>query len=65
LALFLGGRPALALVHVGDHEFRFAGWTTERTVQVSPRGGRGLEVTLRTRVGARTRQRTLLADTLA
>jgi hypothetical protein len=64
LALYLSGEPTLALVHVGGREFRFAGWTAERTVQVSPGPGRALAVTLRTRVGAATRQRTLLASAL-
>jgi hypothetical protein len=64
LALYLGGEPTLALVHVGGREFRFAGWTAERTLQVSADHGPGLEVTLRTRVGARTRQRTLPATAL-
>jgi hypothetical protein len=50
LALFVAGEPAVALVHVGAREFRFAGWTTERTIQVAPRN----EVILRSRVGATT-----------
>jgi hypothetical protein len=64
LALYLEGQPALGLVHVGDREFRFAGWTTERTVQVSAGRERDTWVMLRTRVGAKTRERKLPADAL-
>ncbi|MCP2341115.1 aspartyl/asparaginyl beta-hydroxylase domain-containing protein [Actinomadura rupiterrae] len=30
------GEPLFALVHIGSGEFRFEGWTEERTVQIDP-----------------------------
>ncbi|MER7845948.1 aspartyl/asparaginyl beta-hydroxylase domain-containing protein [Kitasatospora sp. NPDC096077] len=59
LVLSLDGRPEFRLVHVGDQEFRFAGWTEERTVQVLP--GDAPRVVLRTRVGSRVQQLELAA----
>lgn len=59
LALYLGGEPAFGLVHVGGGEFRFAGWTAERTVQISPGA---TDVTLRTRVGRQVHTLRLSAD---
>lgn len=53
LVLSAGGRPVLGLVHAGDGEFRFQGWSDERTICVGKRG----VVTLTTRRGAE--QRTL------
>jgi Aspartyl/Asparaginyl beta-hydroxylase len=61
LALHLDGSPAFRLIHVGSGEFRFAGWTTERTLQISPNGG-ATEVTLRTRVGDQVRTLSIQAD---
>lgn len=61
LALHVDGDPAFGLVHLGAGEFRFAGWTTERTVQVSP-GGSAAQVTLRTRVGDQVRTRPIPAN---
>lgn len=57
LVLSIDGKPTFTLVHVGEGEFRFAGWTTERTVAV-----RAGSVTLRSRVGDQTRSLTLPAD---
>jgi len=54
LALWLDGEATYRLVHVGDHKFRFAGWTAERTLRIG-RGPDGRTVTLRTRVGSRVR----------
>lgn len=48
LVLSVGGKPTVALIHIGDGEFRFAGWTDERTVQVDRETK---TVTLRSRVG--------------
>ncbi|QFZ21209.1 aspartyl/asparaginyl beta-hydroxylase domain-containing protein [Saccharothrix syringae] len=52
LVLAVSGEPRFGLVHVGDGEFRFSGWTDERTVQVLPGGDRAT-VVLRTRQGTR------------
>jgi Aspartyl/Asparaginyl beta-hydroxylase len=61
LALHVDGDPAFGLVHLGAGEFRFAGWTTERTIQVTLGDG-AAQVTLRTRVGDRVRARPIPAD---
>ncbi|WP_103341269.1 aspartyl/asparaginyl beta-hydroxylase domain-containing protein [Amycolatopsis sp. CA-126428] len=53
LVLAVDGSPRFALTHVGDGEFRFAGWTEERTIHLLP-GGTG--VVLRTRQGASVRE---------
>jgi Aspartyl/Asparaginyl beta-hydroxylase len=59
--LLRDGRPVLGLVHIGDGEFRFAGWTDERTVKISH--GRGAAtIILRTRRGARTRELAVTAE---
>ena len=34
LVVFVGGKPRFGLVHVGSDEFRWAGWTTERSIQM-------------------------------
>jgi len=52
LVLFLSGEPRFGLVHLGDGEFRFTGWTDERTVQIRVDGGQPA-VLLRTRHGRR------------
>jgi hypothetical protein len=56
LALFLDGEPSLALVHLGGGEFRFAGWTPERTIALS---ADGTSIALRSRVGGRVTERVL------
>jgi hypothetical protein len=61
LALFVDDRPDLALVHIGAGEFRFAGWTEERTLGVSVVGSQ-TRITLRTRVGKRIRERELAGE---
>ena len=43
-----------ALVHVGEHEFRFTGWSEQRTLQLTPR-----DVVLRARRGASVTERRL------
>ncbi|OZD01209.1 hypothetical protein CH275_21080 [Rhodococcus sp. 06-235-1A] len=43
------------LVHLGAHEYRFAGWSEERTLQVFPDGPTP-GVLLRTRIGRESRQ---------
>jgi hypothetical protein len=55
LTLFLDGQPTYRLVHQGDGEFRFAGWTVERSIKVSVSQSGATSVTLRARVGAVTR----------
>jgi hypothetical protein len=59
LVLVQDGRPRVALVPVGDDEFRFSGWTMERSLQVHRNGTGVTHVTLRSRVGAQTRVRTV------
>ncbi|GHH24685.1 aspartyl/asparaginyl beta-hydroxylase domain-containing protein [Streptomyces rubradiris] len=54
LVMYYAGEPYAGLVHVGDNEFRFQGWTDERTVQVVEDAGQR-RVVLRTRVGGRVR----------
>lgn len=54
--LSLDGRPTFGLVHLGQGEFRFAGWTEERTVQIVARPGREPMVHLRSREGAALRE---------
>lgn len=62
LVLVIDGEPAFSLVHVGEGEFRFAGWTLERTVQVTLDPTRAPIVTLRSRVGDQTRVLDLPAE---
>jgi hypothetical protein len=52
--LTIDGTPTLGLVHIGDGEFRFLGWTDERTIQVSGPQAHPT-VTLRSREGRRVR----------
>ncbi|MFF3350335.1 aspartyl/asparaginyl beta-hydroxylase domain-containing protein [Streptomyces sp. NPDC002779] len=54
LVLHYAGVPYAGLVHIGDNEFRFQGWTDERTVQVVQDAGQP-RVVLRTRVGRQVR----------
>ncbi|HXP18658.1 MAG TPA: aspartyl/asparaginyl beta-hydroxylase domain-containing protein [Streptosporangiaceae bacterium] len=61
VALYLSDEPAFGLVHVGAGEFRFAGWTAERTIQPSRSAAGELSVTLRSRVGSRVNARTIPA----
>jgi hypothetical protein len=58
LVLALDGEPTFSLEHIGNGEFRFAGWSEERTVQLRPDGEAGT-VTLRSRQGAVTRELTV------
>ncbi|MFC1431870.1 aspartyl/asparaginyl beta-hydroxylase domain-containing protein [Streptacidiphilus sp. N1-3] len=53
--LLLDGEPAFALVHLGEQEFRLAGWTEERTVQLPSAEG-AQQVRLRTRRGSAVRE---------
>lgn len=62
LVLSLDGVPAFALVHVGAGELRFAGWTSERTIQIAQAAGGECRVTLRSRVGDQVRTLTLPAE---
>lgn len=52
LVLSVDGEPAFGLVHIGDGEFRFSGWTDERTVRIQLDGDHPT-VVLRTRHGKR------------
>lgn len=61
--LLRDGRPVLGLVHIGGGEFRFAGWTDERTVMVSL-GPFAPSVILRTRRGCLVRERRVPAESL-
>jgi hypothetical protein len=63
LGLFLDGAPAFRLVHVGGGEFRFAGWTTQRTVRVDPAADRRT-VTMIMRTGSSEHAMTLAAAPL-
>jgi hypothetical protein len=55
LRLFMNSRPVFELRHLGDDDFRFAGWTEERTVRIL-RGPDGPEaVIFRMRTGNRAR----------
>jgi hypothetical protein len=49
--LALSDGRAFALVHLGGGEFRFAGWSEQRTLQI-----RGGQVVLRTRNGRAVRE---------
>ncbi|MFF4041072.1 aspartyl/asparaginyl beta-hydroxylase domain-containing protein [Streptomyces sp. NPDC001816] len=62
LALFFSGEPAFSLVHVGAGEFRFAGWTVERTIQFTRDCYDRPYATLRTRAGDQVRALTLPAE---
>ncbi|AQZ70539.1 hypothetical protein BKM31_20890 [[Actinomadura] parvosata subsp. kistnae] len=65
LGLYVNGEPVYGLVHRGAGEFRFAGWTGERTVQVRHDEAGSTQVVLRTRAGDRTFSRTLDAQALS
>jgi hypothetical protein len=64
LALFIDGEPSLALVHLGNGEFRFAGWTEERTLKVTVAGPGTTEITLRSRIGDSVLERGLTGKPL-
>lgn len=55
--------PTIALVPLGDHEFRFAGWTDERTIRVERIDGQTY-LALRTRTGPAVRELRVLASDL-
>ena len=59
LTLYLDGEPSLALVHLGGGEFRFAGWTEERTLKVTTAPAGTTRITLRSRTGDRVHERKL------
>jgi hypothetical protein len=59
LCLTVAEQPPIRLVHVADGEFRFAGWSQERTIQLPP-AGEG-EAVLRTRAGCSTTTRAVSA----
>jgi Aspartyl/Asparaginyl beta-hydroxylase len=61
--LLRDGRPILGLAHLGDGEFRFVGWTDERTLQITQTHG-GSSVTLRTRRGKHIHELRLAAQPL-
>lgn len=63
LILTVAGKPTAKLIHIGDGEFRFAGWTDERTIAVVRRGDTAT-VTLRTRVGTAVRELDIEATAL-
>lgn len=54
LVMHYDGTPYASLIHIGDDEFRFQGWTDERTVQIVDDAGQR-RVVLRTRVGSQVR----------
>ncbi|MFI6598663.1 aspartyl/asparaginyl beta-hydroxylase domain-containing protein [Nonomuraea sp. NPDC050536] len=56
LCLYVDGVPAFALVHLGGGEFRFAGWTEERTVVVRRIGSTSYEIALRFRTASKIRE---------
>lgn len=64
LVLHYDGAPYAALDHIGDNEFRFVGWTDERTVQIVDEAGQQ-RVVLRTRVGKRVRSLAMPATPLS
>ncbi|ONI88155.1 hypothetical protein ALI22I_19750 [Saccharothrix sp. ALI-22-I] len=62
VVLTVDGKPTVKLIHIGDGEFRFAGWTDERTIAVTP--GAEPTVTLRSRVGTTVNQLDITAEPL-
>ncbi|MGA5559231.1 hypothetical protein [Streptomyces lavendulocolor] len=52
--LIVAGRPFCSLEHVGRGEFRFQGWSDERTIQIARRPDGQVRVTLRAREGPGT-----------
>ncbi len=63
LVLSVNGKPTASLIHIGAGEFRFAGWTDERTVQITHTPS-GVAVALRTRVGTAEKLLEVSARTL-
>lgn len=63
LVLSVDDVPTIALVPLGGGEFRFAGWTDERTVRVERTDGLTY-LALRTRTGPAVRELRLLANDL-
>ncbi|MFJ9426098.1 aspartyl/asparaginyl beta-hydroxylase domain-containing protein [Streptomyces sp. NPDC101249] len=61
--LRLADDRVFALVHLGDDEYRFAGWSEERTLQIFP-DGPAPRVVLRTRSGSRVDELTVTAERL-
>jgi quercetin dioxygenase-like cupin family protein len=55
LVLSIGGRPRFRLTHLGNDEFRLAGWTEERTLHIDSDNPEPT-VTFRRRVGRRVRE---------
>lgn len=55
--LRLDGQPAFGLVHLGDNEYRFTGWSEERTVKLESR-----HVVCRVRLGTSVRETICLAE---
>jgi hypothetical protein len=51
-------------VHLGNGEFRFAGWTEERTLKVTVAGPGTTEITLRSRIGDSVLERELTGKPL-
>ncbi|MFF6829519.1 aspartyl/asparaginyl beta-hydroxylase domain-containing protein [Streptomyces longwoodensis] len=64
MTLRLPGDRVFALVHLGDNEYRLAGWSEERTLQVFP-DGPDPKVVLRTREGSQVKELTVSAERLA
>lgn len=62
LVLGAGDKQLFTLIHIGG-EFRFAGWTDERTVQIS-RTGDTATVTLRSKCGTTVRELVIQAQPL-
>jgi hypothetical protein len=61
--LMRDGRPLVALVHIGGGEFRFAGWTDERTLLIDLAHERP-SVTMRIRCGTAMREQAGAAELL-
>ncbi|MFI9208813.1 aspartyl/asparaginyl beta-hydroxylase domain-containing protein [Streptomyces sp. NPDC053253] len=64
MVLRLPGERVFALVHLGENEYRFAGWSEERTLQIFP-DGPDPRVVLRTREGGRVHELPLPAERLS
>ena len=64
LLLVLDGRPAFRLVHLGGREFRFAGWTEERTIRFADAWRGRARVTLCTHAADREYRVELPAERL-
>lgn len=61
--LLSDGQPILGLVYLGDGEFRFAGWTDERTLKIT-RTPSGSSIILRTRRGGHIHESRVAAEPL-